>query len=55
MNGHAGSGKAPAKMQSLWQRLGQPLRFMNRYALLQPNFFGFGLNLNAVLEDGKGP
>jgi len=45
------NGKPPARMKSLAKWLRQPLRTLSRYAILQPSVFGFGININAVIDD----
>lgn len=40
--------------KSDWREfLRDPARAVARYAILQPTFFGFGLNINAMLEDSQ--
>jgi tetratricopeptide (TPR) repeat protein len=47
--------KGSTSWQALKDLLAQPLRQLNRYIMLQPNIAGFGLNLNAMIEDALGP
>lgn len=41
--------------QALKETFSEPLRRLNRYVLLRPNFMGFGVDLNAMIADALGP
>ncbi len=48
------NGPESGVWQALKQAFSEPLRRLNRYVMLQPNIAGFGVNINAMIEDGMG-
>lgn len=47
--------RAATPLAAIRKLFAEPLRLFNRYTIMQPSVFGFGVNLNAILEDVHGP
>ena len=48
------AAKAVSGLAAIRRLFAEPLRAFNRYAIMQPALFGFGVNLNVMLEDLHG-
>lgn len=48
------AAKAASGLAAIRRLFAEPLKAFNRYAIMQPTLFGFGVNLNAMLEDLHG-
>ena len=49
------SAIASGPSSGVWENLRSFLRKLNRYMLLQPNWYGIGVNINAMIEDAATP
>lgn len=48
-------GKTPAIRTAIQKLLSGPVRYLNRYLIVQPTVFGIGINFNAMVDDLERP